>query len=151
VAYFHQVDHHLLTKTIVGDRLAYNHCPKVQRVAVHGALDRERKGLYAGKLTLKQQKDFEKRVSLFNSANIIFKFFFSPDAKIPTVRRFWGAVEELVKVWCRQPPHTMINMKTYMHQQLGARARVPGRYTISPGDAKQLVFPVQRISTVAVL
>jgi hypothetical protein len=105
VMYFHQVDHHLLTKTIVGDRLAYNHCPKVRRVGVHGMLDKERKGLYAGKLTLKEQKDFEKRVSLFNSADIIFKFFFSPDANVPTVRRFWGAVEELVKVCCGEPLH----------------------------------------------
>lgn len=35
---------------------------------------------------------------MFNTADIIFRFFFPADAKVATVGKFWGAVEFLIEV-----------------------------------------------------
>jgi len=96
--FFVEVEDYLLKETIIGDRRAYNDCAKKKRDTVHGILKTERQELYRRKLTLQEQKDFEKRVSLFNAADVIFKFFFPPDTWVPTIRKFWGAVLGLVNV-----------------------------------------------------
>lgn len=102
------MEDHLLKKTIIGDRRAYNDCAKRKRGAVHAVLRTERQDLYQRRLTLPEQKDFEKRVSLFNAADAIFKFFFPPDAWVPTVRKFWGAVLDLVNVSIKHEVVTVI-------------------------------------------
>jgi hypothetical protein len=98
IEYFQGIENHLLNKTIVGDGHAYSSCAKATRNGVHAALEAERQKLSPGEATLEQRKEFEQRVRLFNAANVVFKFFFHSDSRVPTVRKFWGAVQALVKV-----------------------------------------------------
>jgi hypothetical protein len=98
IEYFVGIENHLLNKTIVGDGHAYSRCAKATRGEVHAALEAERQKLSPGEGTVEQRKEFEQRVRLFNAANVVFKFFFHSDSRVPTVRKFWGAVQALVKV-----------------------------------------------------
>lgn len=98
IEYFVDIEKHLLHKTIVGDGHAYSRCVKTTRRDVHAELEAEPQKLSPGEATLGQRKEFEQRVQLFNAADVVFKFFLHPDSLVPTVRKFWGAVEALVKV-----------------------------------------------------
>lgn len=98
IEYFLDIENHLLNKTIAGDGHAYSKCAKTTRRELHAALEAERQKLNPGEATLEQRKEFEQRVHLFNAADVVFKFFFRPDSQIPTIRKFWGAVQALVQV-----------------------------------------------------
>jgi hypothetical protein len=114
--YFQDIENHLLNKTVVGDGHAYSRCAKATRGEVHAALEAERQKLSTGEATLGQRKEFEQRVRIFNAANVVFKFFFHPDSRAPTVRKFWGAVQALVKV---SGPAKLVSMTTRADRGFG--------------------------------
>lgn len=105
--HFAEVDEYLKTKTASGDRRAYNDCETASRVSVHRLLELEGNQLADpahGQPTMGQQSDYEKRVSLFNTACAIFIFFFPAETEVPTTGKFWGGVQTLVKVRCNEYP-----------------------------------------------
>lgn len=98
---FDKVDAYLQSETAFWDRWAYSDCKPASRLSVHEFLEVEGKKLVnqtKNQPTRERQSDYEKRVSLFNSANTIFQFFFPPDAEAPTVAKFWGAIQALFQV-----------------------------------------------------
>lgn len=96
--YFVDLENQMLTKTTFKDRRLYSSVEAVERSAVHAVMDTERHGLELGEPSEDHQRDFDQRVSLFNAADSIFRFFFSPDASVATTGRYWGAVLALVNV-----------------------------------------------------
>jgi hypothetical protein len=102
VKYFSDIEQHIEAKAIPDDRRAYRTTAKAQRADVHETLDSERRSAEP-RNSPSEQEDIRKRVSVFNLADIVFDFFFPPDAWVPTTRKFWGAVMALVNVSCQQP------------------------------------------------
>ncbi|KAK4043881.1 hypothetical protein C8A01DRAFT_12591, partial [Parachaetomium inaequale] len=102
VTYFSDIEQHIEAKAIPDDRRAYRTTVKAQRADVHEALDSERRSAET-RNSPSEQEDIRKRVSVFNLADVVFNFFFPPDAWVPTTRKFWGALMTLVNVSCRQP------------------------------------------------
>ncbi|KAL2127170.1 hypothetical protein VTI74DRAFT_11210 [Chaetomium olivicolor] len=97
VRYFKNIDNHLQTKTILSDRQAIAKCESnYNRQDVYSLLDRERQNTASWTLSLEEQKDYEKRFSVFSLADAIFGFFFPPETVVSTTSRFWGAVEAIV-------------------------------------------------------
>ncbi|KXX81345.1 Magnesium transport protein CorA [Madurella mycetomatis] len=98
---FDELDAYLQSETSFGDRWAYSNCKPASRLSVHELLEIEGKKLVdqtETPPTRERQIDYEKRVSLFNTANAIFEFFFPPDVEAPTVTKFWGAIKALFEV-----------------------------------------------------
>ncbi|KAK4234084.1 hypothetical protein C8A03DRAFT_38158 [Achaetomium macrosporum] len=95
--YFSDLEDHIWNKTIIGDRRLYRSIEEVERSAVHAVIDSERQSLDLGEPSAEHQRDFDKRVNLFNSADAVFKFFFPPDTWVATTGRYWGAVLALIK------------------------------------------------------
>jgi hypothetical protein len=110
--YFAGVEEHIRDKTTLGDRLAYRSVHEALPSLIYDLLDLERQGFGRSKPSLRQQQDFDIRVSLFNSAQIIFKFFFPPDTWVATTQKFWGGVMALVlvKVSCPLPPPQSVSV-----------------------------------------
>ncbi|KAL2178341.1 uncharacterized protein P884DRAFT_323456 [Thermothelomyces heterothallicus CBS 202.75] len=94
--YFINLEHQILHKTSLGDGSAYRATEAMERSAVHKLLESERQRLYET-YSPKQQRDFNRRVTLFLSADAVFNFFFPQDMLgITTSEKFWGAVARLV-------------------------------------------------------
>ncbi|KAK4246307.1 hypothetical protein C7999DRAFT_15548 [Corynascus novoguineensis] len=93
--YFDEIQDYIRTKTLPGDRHAYDSVRKLKRSAVHELLDIERR-LYYEEYPSGYQRDFDLRVSFFHAAEALFDFFFPKNTLVPTTRRFWGAVWHLV-------------------------------------------------------
>ncbi|KAK4147642.1 uncharacterized protein C8A04DRAFT_24189 [Dichotomopilus funicola] len=98
--YFADLENQMFTKTIFKDRRLYKFVEVADRSAVHDAMDTERRNLELSEPSEDHQRDFDQRVKVFNAADSIFRFFFSPDASVATTGRYWGAVLALVN----QPP-----------------------------------------------
>jgi len=95
--HFTIIEEHMWNRTTVGDRIAYRSIEEVHRSIVHEELDSERQSFDRTTPSLEQQRNFDTRVSLFNSADAVFSFFFPQDTCVVTTRRFWGAVLTIVK------------------------------------------------------
>ncbi|KAI7774753.1 hypothetical protein LA080_007918 [Diaporthe eres] len=93
-----EVEDFLLNQTNFTDRKAYRSCNPSSRNNVHGIL--EKRGSILSQSTdssSRDQVDYEEDVDIFNTTDIIFRFFFPADAKVTTVGKFWGAVKFLIE------------------------------------------------------
>ena len=99
--YFAGIDEHMRSKTTLVDRFAYRSIQDTLPSLVYEVLNRERRILdLTEQPSLGKQRDFQRRVSVFNSANAVFNFFFPKDTLVATTKKFWGAVGALVTVRC---------------------------------------------------
>lgn len=99
-----EVEEFLLSHTNFTDRKAYRSCQTSSRNDVHGTL--ESRGSFlsqSSNCSSQDQLDYEEDVDIFNTADIVFRFFFPADAQVATVGKFWGALKFLigvsVKIW----------------------------------------------------
>lgn len=83
------------TETTMNDSQAYDFCPEAERLDVRALLDTERSEQW-NDYPLSGRKDYEKRVDLFNLADTIFRCFFPPETEVPTISKFWGAIQVVV-------------------------------------------------------
>ncbi|KAH8773746.1 putative Mg2+ transporter [Diaporthe sp. PMI_573] len=94
-----EVEHFLLSHTNFTDRKAYRNCHTSSRNHVHAMLETRGSTLsQAQSISSADQLDYEEDVDIFNTADIIFRFFFPADAEVATVGKFWGAVKFLIGV-----------------------------------------------------
>ncbi len=99
--YFSGIDEHMRSKTTLVDRFAYRSIHETLPSLVYEVLNQERRILdLTEQPSLGQQRDFQKRASVFNSALAVFNFFFPQDTWVATTKKFWGAVGALVTVRC---------------------------------------------------
>ena len=92
-----EVEDYLLSQTTFSDRRAYAACPEATRDEIYVHL--EKRGIELSKLTnvqREQQLYYETQLDIFNAADVVFKFFFPPDVEVPTIRKFWGALEVII-------------------------------------------------------
>ncbi len=101
--YFAALEDHICSKTTDADSAAYKSAPEAFPSAVYEALRSEKQSLDSGAPSSSRKSYIEKRASVFNSANVLFQFFFPQDTWVATTKRFWGAVMTLVTV--RGPGH----------------------------------------------
>ncbi|KAK4198538.1 hypothetical protein QBC40DRAFT_283526 [Triangularia verruculosa] len=94
--YFTQVDQYLLNKTARQDRGAYSELRKSSRNDVYKLLEEEGNPSNDD-IPSSERKMYEGRVSFFNKADLVFKFFFPPDVEVPTVDRFWGIIMSMIE------------------------------------------------------
>lgn len=95
-----EVETFILRKTDFGDRGAYQRCPVAERAAIHRQLMEE--STPATQLSMADTNrcspdDYEDRVDFFNLADQIFRFFFPPASKAPTVGQYWGVIQSMAK------------------------------------------------------
>lgn len=94
-----EVEDFLLNQTNFKDRKAYRGCNPSTRKSVHGILQKRGSILsQSSDSSGRDQIDYEEDVEIFNTADIIFRFFFPADAVVATVGKFWGSVKLLVEV-----------------------------------------------------
>lgn len=94
-----EVEDFLLNQTNFTDRKAYRSCNPSSRTNVHGILEKRGSILSQSQdSSSRDQVDYEKEVDLFNTADVIFRFFFPADTKVATVGKFWGALKFLIEV-----------------------------------------------------
>lgn len=94
-----EIEDFLLNQTNFTDRKAYRGCNTSTRKNVHGILQKRGSILsQSSDSSSRDQIDYEEDVEIFNTADIIFRFFFPADAVVATVGKFWGAVKLLVEV-----------------------------------------------------
>jgi len=94
-----EVEDYLLSRTSFSDRRAYAACPEGTRDEIYDQLEKE--GIELSKLSDGQrgrQRDYEAQLDIFNAADVVFKFFFPPDVKVPTIGKFWGALNIIINV-----------------------------------------------------
>ena len=94
---FRNYDEFLRVQAELSDSQAYISCLEAERKDVHGLLETERSERLKDYTTW-QQEDYKGRVDLFNLADVLFQCFFPPEAQVPTVAKFWGGVQSIVKV-----------------------------------------------------
>ncbi|KAF4125468.1 CorA-like Mg2+ transporter protein [Geosmithia morbida] len=100
-----EVDGFLLNGISLADRSVYISCPKSSRDEVHKMMKTRSDEVSASKPTdeitrdwLKLQRVFEDQVTLFNLADIVFRFFFPTNFAFITVPQYWGAIKLILKV-----------------------------------------------------
>lgn len=94
-----EVEDFLLNQTNFTDRKAYRGCNPSSRKSVHEILQKRGSILsQSSDSSGRDQIDYEEDVEIFNTTDIIFRFFFPADAAVATVGKFWGAVKLLVEV-----------------------------------------------------
>lgn len=98
---FRDIDGFLRFETKLGDSQAYIGCLEADRKDVHGLLAMERTERLKY-YTSSQQEDYRGRVDLFNLADIFFQCLFPSDVQLPTVAKFWGSIQGIVKVSSKQ-------------------------------------------------
>lgn len=109
--YFVQVDKYLLNKTARQDQKAYSELRQSKRRDVYKLLEEEGgKGKEESPPSEREKTMYESRVSFFNKADIVFKFFFPSELEVPTVDRFWGIVLSLIEVCTKSPTDTKSSM-----------------------------------------
>jgi len=94
-----EVSDFLLQNTSFSDRRAYRECPEASRMSVYSLI--EKQGAELAKATdvrSSQQRDYEDQIDVFNAADLVFRFFFPPQVEVPTVTRYWGAIQLLIEV-----------------------------------------------------
>ncbi|KAK4184374.1 hypothetical protein QBC35DRAFT_417078 [Podospora australis] len=94
-----EVDEYLLQNCLPTDRRAYSSCRQASRGEVYQLLEEEGRPLADPEQPpwpqLRRDR-YKTRVDFFNTADMIFKFFFPVDVVVPTVGKFWGAVKTIV-------------------------------------------------------
>ena len=99
--YFAGIDEHMRSNTAPVDRFAYRSIHETLPSLVYEVLNREQRILdLTEQPSLGLQRDFQRRVSVYNSADAVFNFFFPHDTRVATTKKFWGAVGALVTVRC---------------------------------------------------
>lgn len=94
-----EVEDFLLSHANFTDRKAYRSCPTSTRADVHRILENRGSVLSQSSDTSNEdQLDYEEYVDMFNTVDIIFRFFFPPDSEVVTMGKFWGAVKVLIVV-----------------------------------------------------
>ena len=91
--HFTGVHRYLRNETNFVDRKRYTRCPKGSRMGLYKRLeeqDREASG--------ESDENLEAQIELFNLADSVFSFFFPASVGVPTVAKFWGAVERILFV-----------------------------------------------------
>lgn len=93
-----EIETYILCSTGTRDRTAYSHCRTSSRKAVHDFLAEHT--METDHRTVGTKKQYEARVSLYNTADFVFRFFlpWTLDSQAPTVGKFWGALHSLVGV-----------------------------------------------------
>ncbi|KAH6842412.1 hypothetical protein B0I37DRAFT_392979 [Chaetomium sp. MPI-CAGE-AT-0009] len=94
--YFTAMERHIETKTTPEDRRAYRDIAKVPRADVYKSLVTKQQTPHSATTASHNKRDFEKRVAVFHSADIVFSFFFPPGVRVSTIRKFWGAVMAII-------------------------------------------------------
>ncbi|KAK4236126.1 hypothetical protein C8A03DRAFT_17193 [Achaetomium macrosporum] len=103
--YLREVDDFLLSRTPFSDRRAYAACPEATRDTIYSCL--EKRGIELSKtadVEREEQWYYETHLDIFNAADIVFKFFFPPDVEVPTIRKFWGALDIIITDGVPNPP-----------------------------------------------
>lgn len=94
-----EVEDFLLSHANFTDRKAYRSCHTSTRDDVHRILENRGSVLSQSSNTSNEdQLDYEELVDIFNTVDIIFRFFFPADSEVATVGKFWGAVKSLIAV-----------------------------------------------------
>jgi hypothetical protein len=96
--HFLEVEDYILSHTTFSDRRAYTACPESTREKIYAQL--EQKGVELSGVTdveRDQQHEYETQLDIFNAADVVFKFFFPPDVVVPTIGKFWGALEAIIR------------------------------------------------------
>lgn len=94
-----EVEDFLLNQTNFTDRKAYRGCNPSSRKSVHGILQKRGSVLsQSSDSSGRDQIDYEEDVDIFNTADVIFRFFFPADTMVATVAKFWGAVRLMIEV-----------------------------------------------------
>lgn len=94
-----EVEDFLLNQTNFTDRKAYRGCNPSSRKIVYGILQKRGSILsQSSDSSDKVQIDYEEDVEIFNTADVIFRFFFPANTIVATVGKFWGAVKLLIEV-----------------------------------------------------
>lgn len=94
-----EIDQFLTRQTSLTDRLSYRACPRVSRMEVYNMLAKHR-----ARITGATGKDhkfreiYEKEVEVVNAAELLFRFFLPSCFEGPTVGKYWGALDRLLKV-----------------------------------------------------
>ncbi|KAI1465730.1 uncharacterized protein F4812DRAFT_110004 [Daldinia caldariorum] len=93
-----EIEEYLITSTGMRDRSAYRNCEISSRRSVHAYLS-QGSGIEKAEELDWQKNEYEKRVDLYNAADIIFDFFLPQyvDESTPTIGKFWGAIDSLVQ------------------------------------------------------
>ncbi|EFX03055.1 Mg2+ transporter [Grosmannia clavigera kw1407] len=97
-----EAEEFILSATSFSDRHAYNACPNSTRDEISAHL--QQVGAELAKITdqksvrsqLSQQRFYEIQLDVFNAASMVFAYFFPPGVNVPTVQKFWGAVQIIV-------------------------------------------------------
>lgn len=94
-----EIDRFLTRRTSLTDRLSYRACPRVSRQEVYDMLTRHRTNITdaTGK-DHKLRETYEKEVEVVNAAELLFRFFLPSCFEGPTVEKYWGALDRLLKV-----------------------------------------------------
>lgn len=94
-----EIEDFLLNQTNFTDRKAYRSCKPSSRNNVHEILSKRGSTLSQSvDPSARDQADYEEAIDVFNTADIIFRFFFPASTEVATVGKFWGAVKLLVEV-----------------------------------------------------
>ncbi|KAL1851985.1 hypothetical protein Daus18300_012408 [Diaporthe australafricana] len=122
-----EVEEFLLNQTNFTDRKAYRGCKPSSRVAVHKLLQNRGSDLsQTSNSSTRDQQDYEEEVDIFNTADIIFRFFFPAHSEVATVGKFWGAIQLLVK-----HPKEGSTLSRRIRRQRGAINRTMRNLTIT--------------------
>ncbi|KAI8965869.1 hypothetical protein F5Y11DRAFT_258925 [Daldinia sp. FL1419] len=95
-----EAEGYLIKSTSMRDRNAYNNCNISSQSSVYAYL--KGKGLRIEKMDKgsREKREYKNRIDLYNAADIVFSFFLpqSLGEDIPTIGKFWGAVESLIEI-----------------------------------------------------
>ncbi|KAI5927644.1 hypothetical protein F4810DRAFT_648688 [Camillea tinctor] len=124
-----EVEDYLDRSTSISDRTAYQECRPSLRQFVHEYLEIKRPDMEEDDETDQSLKKYEDAVDIFNAADVLFEFFLphGMEKVVPTVGKFWGAVQRLMEVAIsdendksrvRRPrqPHRGAMMHSIIHQ-----------------------------------
>ncbi|KAK7931229.1 Mg2+ transporter protein- CorA-like/Zinc transport protein ZntB [Apiospora marii] len=98
-----EVDGYLASSTKLQEKSAYKRCNHSTRQTVHAYLEGQSQAI-GSQGDDERSKDYSQRVDIYNAAELVFQFFLpvSVDQDVPTVGKYWGAVQKLVEM--PQPP-----------------------------------------------
>ncbi|OTA69317.1 hypothetical protein K449DRAFT_428757 [Hypoxylon sp. EC38] len=94
-----EAEDYLLRSMSMRDRDAYQDCNISSQRSVHAYLKGKKRGAERTE-DIQEKRAYENKVDLYNAADIVFSFFLPQilGDDMPTVGKFWGAVESLVEI-----------------------------------------------------
>lgn len=94
-----EIDRFLTRRTSLADQLSYRACPRATRQGVYDTLAKDTASITdAFWKDDKVRKTYETKVELVNAADLLFRFFLPSRFKGPTVGKYWGALDRVLKV-----------------------------------------------------